>query len=444
MLDIFFFSPHSDPQAELGEPDAGGQCLYEDQLAKALSDIEGVRVTTFCRFSGERELHQKVNDHYSIVRIQAGPAEFIPKEEIEPLLPEFINEVKKYISAKPFKGTKKVVHGHYWDGAKASLIFKACMPDIGTVWTPHSLATIKRETFPGAEQEKKYNFLPRLVWENYILYSSEQVIVSTEQEKDVTVKRYQTDPEKVQVIPPGLDFGDLEMVEKAEARQKYHLPQQANILLCLGRMTASKGYEYGIQVLEELKKKKLDDPTYLVICGGPDLDTPKKSSDAVYKKELYQIAKDKGLADKVIFFAAMPHQDVKYMFRAADVFLMTSESEPFGLTPLEAMALNRPVVSFNKGGPAHLITHNRTGCLVRPRDTEQMAGYVTALLKDIDYRSDITTNAYHFVRQNFDWKVLAKKFLTVYQQALTQVQSQCDFEDEVKNNYFLHHNLEVA
>lgn len=443
MFDVFFISPHSDPQAELGEPDAGGQCLYEDQLAKALSAIGNVRVTTFCRFAGERELISKVTDNYSVVRVQTGSAEFIPKEHIEPLLPEFIHKVKRHISTKQFSGTKRVIHGHYWDGAKASLILKAQMPELGMVWTPHSLATIKRETFPGAQQEQKYNFLPRLVWENYMLYDSEKVIVSTEQEKDVTVKRYQTDPEKVNVIPPGVDFGDLEMVEKAEARQKYNLPQQANVLLCLGRMTPAKGYEYGIQVLEELKKKKLDNPTYLIICGGPDLQVQNKTSDAVYKAELVQMAKDRGLADKVIFFAAKPHTEVKYMFRAADVFLMTSESEPFGLTPLEAMALNRPVVSFNKGGPAHLITHNRTGCLVRPRDTAQMAGYVTALLKDIDYRSDITTSAYHFVKEHFDWKTLAKKFLHVYQDAYKEAEKDRKFKDQIENNYFLQHNLQL-
>lgn len=443
MLDVFLLSPHSDPQAELGEPDAGGQCLYEDQLAQALSFFDDVNITTFCRFTGERPELSVINDQYKIIRIKSGPDTFVPKEEIEPLLPEFIKKVSDHLTQQENKDSIKIAHGHYWDGAKAVLMLKQKLPYLATIWTPHSLGTMKRDSFPGIQQESKYQFLPRVIWENYMLYASQQVIVSTNQEKDIVVRDYHTDSDKVQIIPPGVDFSKLDLVEKTEARKKYNLPQEANILLCLGRMTPSKGYHYAIEVLSELKKKKLDHPTHLVICGGPEESQRKKSSDAEYRDELKKIAEAKGVADRVLFHPAIPHEEVKYMYRAADVFLMTSESEPFGLTLLEAMALNRPVVAFNKGGPTHLITHNRTGCLVKPRDSVQMAGYVTALLKDADYRSDIIAAAYHFVKQNFDWQVIAREFITVYEKANEILKDTDPFPHLVSSSYFLRHNLGI-
>ena len=434
-MHIVFLSPHSDPQANLGEPDSGGQCVYESELAQSLSEIEGLKVTTFCRQTGQRPDHSVINDNYQIHRIHCGEPGFIPKEDIEKVLPEFTSGVVQKL------GDKKpdIFHGHYWDGGKAMLHLKTKpeYQNIPAVWTPHSLGVLKRKKFPGLLNEQFYNFIPRITWENYTVFSSDKIIVSSEKEKNAIIEEYLLENERITIVPPGVNIDQFVSIDKAVARKRFNLPMEAKILLCLGRITRFKGYHHAIRALHALMGK-MEEKVYLVICGGSESNpSPEETS---YLAELKELAHSLEISDRVIFHPAVPHRSVNIMYSAADVMMMVSENEPFGLTVLESMSVGLPVVASNTGGPSNLIVHNETGCLVNIHYPQRMANYIFALLKDEEYYLKIAENGYRFVHSEFDWGQRAKEFHGVYQEVLKSERN-VEFDDWIKQNYFLAQNF---
>jgi glycosyltransferase involved in cell wall biosynthesis len=434
MPSALFLSPHSDPEADLGEPDSGGQCVYEHQLAQALAK-KGWDVTTFCRQVGKREDLSIINEHYRIHRISCGPEGFVPKEEIAEFLPEFIQKMQPLLPQEPY-----VIHGHYWDGGKASLYLRSAQKNTTPlVWTPHSLGSMKREKFPGSENEFVYNFIPRLTWENYSCFAADQVIVSSPLEKNTVIEKYGYDEDKIAVIPPGIDWTDLVPHDKEAMRNKYGLPQEGKILLCLGRMTRSKGYHHAIRALSWLKEQYTD-PVSLVICGGSDSSTSKEENE--YKQYLRQVTEELHLQESVFFLPAIAHEKVAEIYSAADIFIMSSENEPFGLTVLESMIMGLPVVASNTGGPTFLIQHNFTGSLVTIYNPRRVAHYIYSYFRDPQFTQRVMKNARDFAIHEFDWKNQALRFADVYENVTRHSQAP-DFKKWMQHNHFLRTNLEL-
>ncbi len=433
-LRIVFLSPHCDPHATLGEPDAGGQCVYEDQLAKTLSNFSNTKVTVICRQTNNRPLLEQVNKNYSIVRIHCNNGDFIPKEKIEEILTEFSKKAYKEVQRY---SERLIFHGHYWDGAKALLYLKRFYPEAPIFWTPHSLGKVKRFNFPGDENERYFNFIPRLVWENYAVLFSEKIIVSSQEEKELLVDEYAAVDKKISIVKPGVCLDTFKKIDKIVARKELKLPLNGKILLCLGRITKSKGYHHAIKILKTLRKKHSD--AYLVICGGSEKVQAEEERD--YMNELRSLTKKVGVSKYVIFQPALPHDMVYKMYSASDIFLMTSENEPFGLTVLEAMANHVPVVASNKGGPTNIISQNRTGCLVNVHNYERFAEYISALLIDKRAYLKITKNAYNYVKKEYNWQDKAKEILEFYEKSLQKPRD--PVVEWFKENYFLRNNLNL-
>jgi glycosyltransferase involved in cell wall biosynthesis len=445
-MKIVFLSPHSDPEARLGEPDAGGQCLYEHQLAKALSTLPGIEVTTYCRLASKRPQTSQVTDQYRIRRITCERNQYIPKEKIERTIHHFSKKI-----AQELKGTTQplIFHGHYWDGGKTSLFLKSQFPQAGLVWTPHSLGAVKRRNFEGEWNEQIYNFIPRLVWENYTAFAADAIVVSSLVEKLQVSRQYLANPKKINVIAPGIDPELFTPMDQEEARKKLNLSQNTQLLLCLGRIDRTKGYHHAIRVLHELliiNSQSNSNPAIkkdikLMICGGSSRPTAEEND---YIQELKQLAEKLGVGKKVIFHKAVPHHQTRFYYAASDIFLLTSENEPFGLTVLEAMSMGKPVISFNEGGPSNIISHNQTGFLVEKHDYERMAYYVQTLLDHPHVHSRIGHHARAFVVADFNWLEKAEEFTTIYRQALNhQLKPALFFTQWLNNNYFLKHNLNL-
>ncbi|HEX7017477.1 MAG TPA: glycosyltransferase [Patescibacteria group bacterium] len=433
MLHLVFLSPHSDPQATLGEPDSGGQCVYQHQLALALTQYPDLQVTTFCRQTYQRPAISQLNDRYRIVRLEIGDKEYVPKEIMERHIPEFAQKVHAYLK-KNFPQEGAILHAHYWDGGRTALELKHLDSGrYGLIWTPHSLGALKRRKFVGEHMEAMYNFIPRVCWENYTALTARKVIVSSTIEKNDLMELYAVPARKIEVIAPGVDFSHLKMADRLTARRQLQLPESGNILLCLGRQVPSKGYHHAIKALRVVKEK-LEEPVYLVIAGGSE--QPSTPVEIQYRRQLTNLIKELNVQDNVVFFPAAPHDQVHYLFNAADIFLMPSEHEPFGIVTIESMAVRRPVVAANAGGPAEIITHNQTGCLVDFDQPVQAAKYILSLLKDSRFTQRIVNNAYHYVRQEYSWPARAEEFAHIYRQVAQGRRSNL-FAHWTHNNYFL-------
>jgi len=433
MANVIFLSPHSDPEADLGEVDAGGQCVYEHELALALAKNTDIQVTTFCRQTHRRPAVSKVTDGYTIRRIECGEKEFIPKEQMGHVLFDFSREVYRQISGEK----ASILYGHYWDGGKAALHVKALgMRQTPLVWTPHSLGAIKRQKFKGKGNEFFYNFIPRLVWENYSIFMSDLIIASTLKEKHQIMDYYALAEDRVAVIPPGVDLKRLEKVDQKKARQALDLPQKGKIVLSLGRMSPTKGYEHALEMFAPLKKLYKGKLTLVILGGGAEPSREEKA----YLNRLKALAKRLKISASVIFRPAVGYERVNLAYSAADIFLMLSENEPFGLTMIEAMAMGLPTIATHTGGATHLIIHNISGILADVNRPSQVAHYALALLKDRSYYETISTAAERFVSREFSWKRKAGLFAEQFHTLLEDKASD-KFDNWIDNNAFLKFNL---
>ncbi|MDQ3099251.1 MAG: glycosyltransferase [bacterium] len=408
MFHIVFLSPHSDPEARLGEVDSGGQCVYEFQLAKNLSMIEGVQVTIYCRKKFDYPYISHVNERFLVKRIVCGGDEFIPKEELAPLIDEFAQKVSEDLKRTP----PQIVCGHYWDGGSAALHLYKYIPDeFPMVWTPHSLGVDKRKRFAGVDNEMIYKFIPRLMWESYTMLLSDMVIVSTQDEMEHVVRDYQIEPNKIQIIPIGIETDVLQPADKKEARAHFDLPQDKTIIVSFGRLDKRKGYHNCIQVFAEFKKNTSAD-ALLVIFSGKHKNLT--SDETLYQQELERLAKQLGVEDSVLYKDAVPHEEIRYVLSASDAYLCLSETEPFGISVLEAMYAQIPVIATINGGPRNIITMNTNGILVDPHDFERAAFDLASVIKDKKFRKKLIANARKHVEQNYTWGARAQEFYQAY------------------------------
>ncbi len=408
MFHIVFLSPHSDPEARLGEVDSGGQCVYELQLGKYLSLIEGVHVTIYCRKKFDYPYISHVNERFAIKRIVCGGEDFIPKEELAPVLDEFAEKVAEDLKRNP----PHVVCGHYWDGGAASLyLYKYLSHEFPLVWTPHSLGVAKRRRFLGIDSEMIYKFIPRISWENYTTLLSDLIILSTQDEADNLIQDYQVEPDKIKIIPIGIDTSDFKPIDKKEARALYDLPTDKPLIMTLGRMDKRKGYHNCIRVFAEYRKRFNNNLNLAIFSGSLDSLTVEES---IYLQELKDLATELGVIDSIYFRDAVPHEKVYTLYALADAYLCLSENEPFGITILEGMYAKVPVISTINGGPRNILTNNITGILVDPHDYRRTAFDLRSIIKDPDNTKKIVTKARRLVDRKYTWEARAKEFIEAY------------------------------
>lgn len=432
MFHIVHISPHSDPQANLGEPDSGGQCIYEYELGLALSNIPDFQVTTFCRQTGQRPDESIINPAYTIKRISCGPDGFIPKEQIEQYIPEFVTKVEGELTKQPAEN--RIVHAHYWDGACSALSLKArSKQKLPMIWTPHSLGSVKQRKFAGAENEWSYNFVPRHLWEAYGAHVADSIILSTEKEKLELIASYATDADKVRVLTPGVNLDVFDGLDQTASRAQHNLPAEGKILLTIGRMVRNKGYHRAIEAFNILLQK-VDEPLYLAVFGGST--TLALKEEKLYVEELHAQVKRLGLEDKVFFRPAVRHNQVPSVFAAADIFLMSSHYEPFGMVTIEAMNSCRPVVADNSGGSVDLITNNYNGILTDFAQPAKVATSILPLIKDPDIYERIAHVAKREAKRKFHWYNISAQFAQVYRQ-INRAQDHEPFQDVLRHNYFL-------
>lgn len=362
---------HSNPLDEPGAGDAGGMTVYVREVARTLA-ARGVAVDIFTRRDNVAQPTQTdLFPGVTVIQIPAGDPS-LAKDAIPAYLPEFTCNVTDHVEAR---GTQyDMIHSHYWLSGRVASKLSARWK-VPFIHTFHTLGRVKNESLrPGDNPEPE----GRLVGEGRVIADAAAIVASTVEEKDSLIALYSAHPERIHLIPPGVDHGIFKPGDKLAAKAKLG-HQDKKILLFVGRLQPLKAADTAIRALGALSatgRVELD-VTRLLIVGGASGVAGRGEPE-----RLMALAEDLGVGGAVEFMPAQPQRTLGELYQAADVCLVPSHTESFGLVALEAQACGVPVVGSAVGGLRAIIRNAETGFLVEPGEVEAFADRVATILSD--------------------------------------------------------------
>ena len=357
---IALLSFHGCPVARLGEKDTGGMNVYVLQLAREFAK-QGNHVDVYTRFHDPED--PQVVDLCAgarVIHLKAGPYD-TTKQDLYQYIPEFLNALYSFQRSEGLE--YEIIHSHYWLSGRIGLALREKW-NVPHVSTFHTLAKTKLRARAG-ERESDL----RSATEKRVIDEADMLIVSTEQEKDDIVSLYDGRRRAIEVVPAGVDLELFQPMDETYAKGVLGLSDK-QVVLYVGRIEPLKGIDILLQSLAMLEEG-LD--TRLLIVGGSlegdeELDRMKN------------MAEELGLGDRVTFTGSVSQTDLPIYYAAADVFVLPSHYESFGLVALEAMACGTPVVASRVGGLKTFIKHGESGYLIPWRCPDPFAQRIETLL----------------------------------------------------------------
>jgi glycosyltransferase involved in cell wall biosynthesis len=407
---IAFISEHASPLATIGGVDSGGQNIYVAELAIHLSKL-GYEIDIYTRWE-DATLAQVVYwlPGIRVIHAQAGPIEYLPKEELLQYMPEFRESMLNFMANQHI--SYRLIHANFWMSGLVALEIKERL-NIPFAITFHALGHVRKiyqkedDKFPSC----------RMDIEEEIAKQADAVIAECPQDMEDLINYYHAPVDKISIVPCGFSKEEFEPIDKEIARAILNLDRDEKLILQLGRMVPRKGIDNVIRAMSELK---LDSPARLLIVGG-DSDEPNPETNTELAR-LMRIAEEGKVSDQVSFTGRKGRHLLKYYYSAADVFITTPWYEPFGITPLEAMACATPVIGSNVGGIKYSVADNETGFLVPPNNPEELAEKMRLLLTNETMLKTMKAKALERVNTYFTWAQVAQKISTVYNMVQKPVQ----------------------
>ncbi|HKG08317.1 MAG TPA: glycosyltransferase [Pedobacter sp.] len=404
---IAFISEHASPLAAPGGIDSGGQNVYVAELALELSRA-GYEIDIFTRRDSEHLLRtEHLFPGVRVINIDAGPAEQIPKEELLVYMDEFSTDVQRFIEQETV--TYDLIHANFFMSGLVAMQLKR-QYKIPFVITFHALGRVRKmhqgdnDRFPAE----------RLNIEAALVNSADALIAECPQDLEDLVNYYQADPSKISVIPCGFNPAEFYPMDKALSREVLGLDPGQKLILQLGRMVPRKGVDNVIRALSILKKDP-SNPKLLIVGGEKESADLDKCPEMLRLKRL---AIELELEDRVIFAGKKDRGQLNIYYDAADVFVTTPWYEPFGITPLEAMACATPVVGSGVGGIKYSVADGKTGFLVPPKSPQLLADRISLLLNNDSLLQQMGETALEHVHEHFTWKGVAVQMAVLYDQVL--------------------------
>jgi glycosyltransferase involved in cell wall biosynthesis len=388
---IAMVSEHASPLATLGGVDAGGQNTHVAELATALAK-RGHEVRVYTR-RDDPQLPTVVpfGERVSVEHVPAGPAAQLPKDDLLP----FMGDFGRYLASRWEEGdfTPGVVHAHFWMSGLAALTATA-HNKIPVVVTYHALGTVKRRH----QGDKDTSPPTRQGLERELGLLADRVVAQCGEEVD-ELGRMGIPRADISVIPSGVNTEQFTPNGPAAPRG------ELSRILSVGRLVERKGFADLIKALRVVPDAEL------VVVGGPPAE---QLGDEPEARRLLALAERAGVAGRVRLLGQVPREEMAGWYRSADVVACTPWYEPFGLTPLEAMACGTPVVAYATGGLAESVIDEVTGVLVAPRDVRGLAGALRGVLGDEVRRMSFASAAVDRVRSRYTWDRTAAEVERVY------------------------------
>jgi D-inositol-3-phosphate glycosyltransferase len=409
-MNIAMLSYHTCPLATLGGKETGGMNVYVRDLTRQLGRM-GLRVDVFTRSQDEHVPHVLHDLGYGnrVVHVPAGPEIPLPKKQLAGYILQFVEGIQRFSSEKEIR--YDLIHSHYWMSGLAADALKADWAS-PIVHMFHTLGEMKnRVARSEAEKEGAY----RLDGERRVLARADRIVAATLAERAQLEWLYKADARKIIVIPPGVDTSRFYPIPIDEAKQFVGVPPEKCLLLYVGRIEPLKGVETLIYAVALLRKRAAcpKQSVYLSIIGG-EPDTSPEAMDAEMAR-LRMLCSQLGMDDVVVFLGKRSQDTLPYYYSAAQVVVVPSHYESFGLVALEAMACGTPVIASQVGGLAFLVQDGVTGYHVPDDDPEALCEKLASLLGDETLRRSLGRNAAEYA-QNYAWEKIAKQIVGLYEE----------------------------
>lgn len=413
-LTVAMISEHGDPLAPLGGQQSGGQNVYVYELARALGKL-GVKVDVFTRWDNRKSAQVvRFGQRSKVIRLKAGHRHFISKDNFGPLMPEFVEKMLEY--ARINKRKYNLIHSHYYFSGWAGLQCKYIL-QIPLIHTFHSLGLIKKR----ALGIKDTSPTERTKTETEIMKHADVIISTSPQEKIDMIDCYHVNAKNTVVIPCGANLRRFSPLNKIHARKKLGLSLKNNIIVFAGKMERRKGGLTLVAAVKEIKRRwpaiynNLD---VYMFSGDPRRSLMKESKENNDRKDLEEAIVNNKVDDKIKLMPGIEQEELHYYYGAADVVVMPSYYEPFGMVAIEAMATGTPVVASDVGGLKWTIEDGITGFHAEVKNSQDFARKIIKILKNPDLAARMGQNAIIHSRQNYNWQTIAQNVLKVYKKTI--------------------------
>ncbi|MGD2108865.1 MAG: glycosyltransferase [Phycisphaerae bacterium] len=405
-------------EPEFGKPDTGGQVVYVLELSKCLGRM-GYHVDILTRQFDGQPRTERVTDRVRVLRFPCGGKAFIPKETLCEHIPEWCANVRRHIEAKRLRYA--FINSHYWDAGLAGQTLANAL-HVPHLHTPHSIGSWKRDNMDEDPEvlERKYNFRKRIREEKVIYDECDRLIATTHQQREILANgEYDAPVEKIAIVPPGYDdarFFPVSRASKLALKGEYGFEHP--VVLALGRMAHNKGFDLLIRAMPVVMER-IDGARLLLAVGS----TEPTEREREQVQELEEVARDMGVAERVVFRDYIPDEELADYYRLADVFALSSRYEPFGMTAVEAMACGTPAVITTEGGLWEEVAWGLEAIYANPFDAEGFGHAICSVLQHERLAGQLAKYGSQKARARFTWTGVAQQVLALLQNLPTRIQT---------------------
>lgn len=393
---VAYLSMHTSPLAQPGVGHAGGMNVYIHELACTMA-ARGIEAVVFTRGEGPAVPEEiDVEPNYRVVHVDAGPQRPVPLED----MPDYVAAFTEGVTSWAYRTDTSfdLVHSHYWLSGWAGVLAKE---QLG-VPLANSFHTLGRVKDIARRDDEPPSSPMRTLTEAEIIARSDCVIASTPHEFDELVDHYGASPERLCTSPPGIDHKIFTPGDQKQARSWLGLGP-GPLVLFVGRIQPHKGVDVAVRAAAGVRD------AHLVIVGGPSDRQGNAELDA-----LHRLVGDLGVGERVHFIAAQPHEQLADFYRAADVLIMPSRSETFGLVAAEAQACGLPVVAARVGGLPYVVADQKSGLLVDGHSASAYAIALQRIVTDTKLAAQLRDGAL-VKAEEFSWPATADRLVELYE-----------------------------
>ena len=413
MLRIAMISYHTCPLATLGGKDTGGMNVYVRDLTRQLGQM-GIHVDVFTRSQDDHVPHVLHELGYGnrVVHVPAGPEHPVSKQELVDYIPEFVEGIKAFACEK--KITYDIIHSHYWMSGLAAASLSDAWGGTPIVHMFHTLGEMKNR-IARSEDEREGEY--RINGEKQVLRRADRVVVATVAELTQLRFLYKANGNMV-VIPPGVDVSHFYPISADEAKMYVGLKPEDRMVLFVGRIEPLKGVDTLIQAMSGLQLKEKNRPVHLAIIGGDPAASPEEMTAEMAR--LQKLCDDLAVGQTVVFLGKRDQDKLPYYYSAAELVVMPSHYESFGMVALEAMACGTPVIASEVGGLAYLVRDGETGFTIPDQEPEELCDKISWLLNDRELHETMSARAVEYA-QDYAWEKIAKQIVEVYKELVEPI-----------------------